>query len=81
MRLGLGFNPKSMNKIKQSTSLLSGKSYETILGELCKAGILSLDPEPGTYSVRMEHQADAFVLCEENDAKGTVRALIESLAG
>ncbi|WP_460127825.1 phosphorylase family protein [Pseudomonas sp. H1_D05] len=80
MRLGLGFNPKSMNKIKQNTSLLSSKSYEQILNELCRSGILSLDQESGTYSVRTDYQADAFVLCEENDSKGVIKELIEAMA-
>ncbi|WP_312387652.1 NACHT domain-containing protein [Pseudomonas sp.] len=80
MRLGLGFNPKSMNKIKQNTSLLSSKSYEQLLGELCRSGILTLDQETGTYSVRAEHQTDAFALCEENDCKGGIKSLIETMA-
>lgn len=80
MRLGLGFNPKSMNKIKQNTSLIGGKSYETLLGELCRSGILTLESESGTYSVRMKHQADAFVLCEENDAVGAIKEFITELS-
>lgn len=80
MRLGLGFNPKSMNKIKQNTSLLSSKSYEQLLSELCRSGLLSLDQESGTYSVRTDHQADAFALCEENDSKGVIKVLIEAMA-
>ena len=80
MRLGLGFNPKSLNKIKQSTSLLSGKSYETLLFELCRAGVLVVDSESGTYSVQTDHQSDAFDLCEENDAKGIIKKLINDLS-
>lgn len=80
MRLGLGFNPKSLNKIKQNTSLLGNKSYEQLLSELCRAGILSLDQESGTYGVRADHQADAFAICEENDSKGSIKILIEAMA-
>jgi hypothetical protein len=80
MRLGLGFNPKSLNKIKQNSSLVSGKSYETLLFELCRANILIFDSESGTYGVQTDHQSDAFDLCEENDAKGVMKQLINDLS-
>lgn len=80
MRLGLGFNPKSLNKIKQSTSLQSGNSYETIMVEMCRAGVLGFDAESGTYGVQANHQSDAYDLCEENDARGSIKNLIENLS-
>lgn len=80
MRLGLGFNPKSLNKIKQNTSLLSGKSYEILLSALCRHEVLSFDPESGTYSVLPQHHSQALSLCEENDARGTIKKLIFELS-
>lgn len=79
MRHGLGFNSKSMNRIKQSTNLLSGKSYESLLSDLCLTKVLISDTEAGTYGVHPDAQSDSFILCEEGHVRGIIKNAIENL--